>query len=636
MLECILDHYQPDAHQQQQQHNQQEQQQSLESYSGPHTFTELQRFCAPFFLLLNLCVVYSSPEVDNSALWCSSQRAAADVVVSGSPAAVAAAVAKEAAPYSRWQQLVMQLIRAHSRYLQVVAAADGTAAAGKGATAAGGEGAEAAAAAGEGAAAAAGEGAAAAGKGAAAGGDAIQELELSLQYKGAVVAFSQKPVGILVCEMGARLGLLSAVISLLENGVKQFFYEPDVSWWVLGQLEAMVKVRVRVHNVGVRRQLEQQQQGKGGEGEQQLRGPLSNITGASSSSSSSRSGERSSSSSSGRGNGGCSSREVTSSGSDTNSSSKPSCSSSSGASSREGSAAAAGGGGGGGTSSYEKVSGHGWDPTSAVLLEFPFTQQRIQQYTQGSCSSKVLAAMEQIAGSGRTLAECRGELEAKVLRDVKEYGQMVARSCVLGNVLIERAVAVAEERAEGGGSRRAVVINSNNSNSPADALFSVAGMVLYLNAAVITYVQQVEAKQEEGQQQQQQHQQQKKKNRNKKKEQGSQQQNLLRPQKEEQGQGQQQQQQQQGVADDELQSAGLVARVGHSCHACLNGLMHLVRHSPGSEVKTFGSQNASVLVPLLLQLMHAAPSRDVRYLVWGLMDPRELNRQLGGKGFCCF
>ena len=631
MLDCILDQYDAQPQQQQreqkkqQQQQQSQQQQPLDSSSGPHSRTELQHFCAPFFLLLNLCLVDSSPLSQSSASWCSSQRGAA-AVSSGSPAALAAAVVKEAAPYPRWQQLLTQVIRVHSRYLQYMAA-EGAAAA------AAGKGAAAAGAGGEGAGAAAAT---------AAWGDAVEELELSLQYKGTAVALSQtqKPVGKIVCEMGARIGMLNALTNFLDNGMKQIFYEPDVSWWVLGQVAAMVKLTGRVHNVRIQWQLEQQQrgegrgggqeEGKGGEeGQQLVQGPLN---------ASSSSGERSSSS--GRGNGSCSSRKVTDTtraGSDTTSSSSSSYPSSSrsstGASSREGSAGAAGGVKGGRTSSNEKVTGHGWDPTSAVLLEVPFPQQQIQQYTEGTCSSKLLAAVEQIAGSGRMLAECRGELEAKVLRDIKEYEQMVVRSCGLTNVLIERAVAVARGRAEGGG-RRAIVVSSSSSNSPEDVLFSVAGMVLCLNAAVITYAFHAAVNQEQGQQQQQnkKKKKKKKKERNKKQEeQGSQQQNLLQPQKDEQHG----QQQEQGDDDDALQYAALVAQVGQSCSTCLNGLVHLVHHSPGSEVKSFASQNASVLMPLLLQLMHAAPSRDVRYLVWGLMDRKRLDRQVGGEGGQC-
>ena len=470
VLDCILDQYQPDAHPQQQQHDQEEQQQQpLDSSSGPHSRTELQHFCAPLCLLLNLCLVDISPLSQSSASWCSSQRGAA-AVSSGSPAALAAAVVKEAAPYPRWQQLLTEVIRVQSRYLQYMAAADeaaaaagegaaAAAAAGEGAAAAAagegaaveGKGARAAAAAGKGAAAAAGKGAAAeeeeaaaaaAAEGAAAGerarataagGDAVQALETSLQYKGTVVALSQKPARIMHCEMAARLGLLSAVTSLLGNGLKDFFYEADVSWWVLGQLAAMVKLTGRVHNARIRRQLEQQRKEREegqGQGEQPLQGPVSGITDGARNSS--RSGERISSSSSGRGNSSCSSREVTMSGFDTNttSSSNPSCSSSSstGASSREWNAAAAGGRGGR-TSSNEKVIGHGWDPTSAVLLEVPFPQQRIQQYAQGTCSRELVAGMEQLAGSGRSLAECKGDLKAKALQNIKEYEAMLVRGC---------------------------------------------------------------------------------------------------------------------------------------------------------------------------------------------------------------
>ena len=182
---------------------------------------------------------------------------------------------------------------------------------------------------------------------------------------------------------------------------------------------------------------------------------------------------------------------------------------------------------------------------------------------------------------------------------------------------------VARERAEGAGSRAVVI--SSNSGVPEDALYSVAGMVLCLNAAVITYAWHVAAKQEEGQQQQQQNKK-KKKDKNKKQEQESQQQNLLQPLKEGH-------QQQQGDEDDAPQLAALFTLVGKSCSTCLNGLVHLVLNSPGSEVKSFASQNASVLVPQLLQLMQAATSRDVCYLVRGLMNPRWLDRQVGGKGW---
>jgi hypothetical protein len=113
--------------------------------------------------------------------------------------------------------------------------------------------------------------------------EGMEDLQLLMKRDTAVeVANTQDPVYSVLAEALMQVAVLKAVLGLPAAERKQIAADPSVFWWCLGQLAAIVKLLVAVHNIKLLQQ--QQHKGKGkrkgkerftqGQGNQQLVGQV--------------------------------------------------------------------------------------------------------------------------------------------------------------------------------------------------------------------------------------------------------------------------------------------------------------------------------------------------------------------------
>ena len=198
VLECILDQYQPQL----------QQQQLMDASSRRN----LQRLCTPFWRLLGPNLKLPPEDAVSNTI----------PLAAPTPANPAAAPATAAGamhpPITEWHDLLLALVRVHSRYLQYMAI----------------EGTE--------------EGAV----------GRFDELRRAEHLP--IAAHCHDPGHILSFEAVIQLGLWGGISGVLKAGHGEILFDPAVSWWCLGQLAAMVKLLVLAHDTKVQQQLEQEGQ----------------------------------------------------------------------------------------------------------------------------------------------------------------------------------------------------------------------------------------------------------------------------------------------------------------------------------------------------------------------------------------